>query len=135
MNTLKVISAFALVLVFFTTTMSAQTNHPLLGKWEATYTEKNESYQVIYEFKIENDRLKCYTYSIEKDKGEDEKYSSVIMKKVIFKGTKGTGVYIFEHEGKNYEVQANLKLENHNTLKISYTAWGYSDSETWRRVR
>ncbi|WP_422082382.1 hypothetical protein [Ulvibacterium sp.] len=134
MRVLRTISALAIVLVSITD-MNAQNNNPLLGAWEAEYEEKNEKSYVTYEFRNENGKLNCYTTYIKDDKGHGEKHESLAIKDVTFKGREGNGKYKFTYEGKEYEVKAMLKLENSHTLRIRYSAWGYSDNETWKRLK
>ena len=134
MRVLRTISALVIVLVSITY-MNAQNNNPLLGAWEAEYEEKNEKSYVTYEFRNENGKLNCYTTYIKDDKGHGEKHESLAIKDVTFEGGKGNGKYRFTYEGKEYEVNAGLKLENSHTLRISYSAWGYSDNETWKRLK
>ncbi|UJH68750.1 hypothetical protein [Allomuricauda sp. SCSIO 65647] len=133
MKALKIMTALTVVLMSITN-LTAQ-NNPLAGKWEAEYEENNEKSYVTYEFRKENGKLTCYTTYIKDDKGHGEKHESLAIKDVTFEGGKGTGTFIFAHEGKNYEVRAKLKLSDGNTLTISYSAWGYSDSETWKRLK
>ncbi len=124
----------ALVIWISITNLTAQ-NNPLAGKWEAEYEENNEKSYVTYEFRNENRKLTCYTTYIKDDKGRGEKYESLAIKDILFEGNKGTGKFLLAYEGKNYEVRANLTLRDGNTLIISYSVWGYSDSETWKRLQ
>ncbi len=132
MKALKIMTA--LVVFVSITNLTAQ-NNPLAGKWEAEYEENNEKSYVTYEFRNENGKLTCYTTYIKDDKGRGGEHESLAIKNVLFEGEKGKGTFIFAHEGKNYEVRANLKLRDGNTLIVSYSAWGYSDSETWKRSK
>ena len=115
------------------TNVTAQ-NNPLAGEWEVEYQENNEKSYVTYEFRNENGKLTCYTTYIKDDNGYGEKHESLAIKDVTFKREKGSGKFMFAYEGKKYEVRANLELIDSNTLVISYSAWGYSDSETWKRL-
>ncbi|BFP41420.1 hypothetical protein FGF1_22650 [Flavobacteriaceae bacterium GF1] len=133
MQALKIVTALAAVFLSITN-LTAQ-NNPLSGKWEAEYEENNEKSYVTYEFRNENGRPICYTTYIKDDKGRGAAHESLAIKDITFEGGKGTGKFIFAHEGKNYEVRAHLTLRDSNTLVISYSAWGYSDSETWKRLK
>lgn len=124
-----------LTVIWMTITNLTAQNKPLTGKWEAEYEENNEKSYVTYEFRNENGNLNCYTTYLKDDKGNSEPYESLAIKDVTFEGREGTGKFIFAHEGKNYEVRAQLTLEDSNTLAIRYSAWGYSDSETWMRLK
>ncbi|NER14877.1 hypothetical protein GWK08_15580 [Leptobacterium flavescens] len=134
MKILKTLFAMAILLVSLTKA-TAQTDDPLIGKWEVEYKEDNEKSYVIHEFRKEQGVLKCYTVFVKDDKGNGEEYESVAIKDITFKGGSGTGTYMFTHEGEKYEFRARLKLKDHNTLTISYSAWGYVDSETWKRLK
>lgn len=133
MKVLKTISALAIVVVSLAN-VTAQTNNPLIGKWEAEYEENNEKSYVTYEFRNENGTLNCYTTYVKDDKGRGEKHESLAIKDITFEGERGTGKFKLAHEGKDYELRAKLKLEDGNTLTISYSAWGYTDKETWKRL-
>ncbi|TMU55138.1 hypothetical protein [Flagellimonas algicola] len=133
MKALKIITVLVAVLVSITN-LTAQSN-PLTGKWEAEYEENNEKIYVTYEFRNENGKHTCYTTYIKDDKGRGEEHESLALKDIVFGGGKGTGKFIIDHKGKNYEVRANLKLRDDNTLIVSYSAWGYSDNETWIRLK
>ena len=132
MKVLKLMTALVVVSMSITN-LTAQ-NNPLAGEWEAEYQENKVKSYVTYEFRNENGKRTCYTTYIKDDKGRSEKHESLVIKDILFKEGKGTGTFIFTHEGKNYEVRANLVLKDSNTLIIRYSAWGYSGSETWKRL-
>ncbi|WP_420401349.1 hypothetical protein [Flagellimonas sp.] len=133
MKSLTTFTTLVVVLVSITN-LTAQ-NNPLTGKWEAEYEENNEKFYVTYEFRNENGKPTCYATYIKDDKGRGEEHESLAIKDIVFEGEKGTGKFIIDHKGKNYEVRANLKLSDNNTLVVSYSAWGYSDNETWKRLK
>ena len=132
---MKVLRRITALVVWLSITNLTAQNNPLAGKWEAEYEENNEKSYVTYEFRNKNRKLTCYTTYIKDDKGRGEKYESLAIKDILFEGKKGTGKFMLAYEGKNYEVRANLTLRDGNTLIISYSAWGYSDSETWKRLK
>lgn len=132
MNTL-IITIF---LVFLSITrISSQSNDSLLGKWQTTYEENGEKAFVSYEFKNVDGRLKCYTFYIKDDKGEGTKYHSLAMENIVLKEGNGKAKYRYNEEGKKYVFDANLYLKNENTLQISYSYWGYSNTEIWKRLK
>ncbi|MDY8136446.1 hypothetical protein [Aquimarina sp. 2201CG5-10] len=116
------------------TSSQAQTNDTLIGKWETSYEEDGEKAYVTYEFKKVKEELKCYTLSIKNDKGEGGKYNSLAMKNIILNNGKGKAKYVYNEKGKNYVFDAKLNLKNENTLNISYSYWGYSNTEIWKRI-
>ncbi len=132
---MKVLRGITALAVWISITTLAAQNNPLSGNWEAEYEENNEKSYVTYEFRNENGKLTCYTNYIKDEKGRGEKYESLAIKDILFEGEEGTGKFILVYEGKNYEVRANLTLRDSNTLIISYSVWGYSDSETWKRLK
>ncbi len=132
---MKVLKGITVLVVWISITNLTAQNNPLTGKWEAEYEENNEKSYVTYEFRKENRKLICYTTYFKDDKGQGEEYESLAIKDILFEGGKGNGKFMLAYEGKHYEVRANLTLRDSNTLVISYSAWGYSDSETWKRLK
>ncbi len=131
MNTLK--TAIAILFIATTTVVNAQTNDALLGKWETTYEEDGKKTYITYEFKNVKGKLKCYTTSVKNNEGE-ENYESLAMEDISIKKGKGNAKYMYNEEGENYVLKAKLHFENANTLHISYSYWGYSNTEKWKRI-
>lgn len=134
MNTIKK-TATILVLLIATTVVRSQTNNALTGKWETTYKENNETVYITYQFKYVEEKLKCYSVSIKDHNGKKGKYESLVMKNIILNNQKGKAIYIYNDNGVDYEFKANLLLKNENTLNVSYSVLGYSDTEIWKRLK
>ena len=122
-------------ILFGALALQAQTTSRLLGTWESTEQEDGEIYHVVYQFKEVDQTIKAYTVSLKDDKGNAEAYSDLALDHITFKHNKGTGTYYFEYEGKQYDVSATLTLTDNNTLLLEYSYWGFSDSETWKRIK
>ncbi len=132
MNTLKTVVTIVILLIT-STVVNAQTNDALLGKWETTYDDDGKKIHMTYEFKNVKGKLKCYTTSAKNNEGE-EKFETLAMEEIKIKKGKGSAKYIYNEEGENYVLKAKLHFENINTLRISYSYWGYSNTETWKRI-
>lgn len=132
---MKLLQSFIGILVLFFTSYSlqAQSSASLKGKWETTYKLNGETGHVTYSFKDTKGKLQAYSISMKDDKGNEQKDNSLIMDKITFKDGKGTCTYMIKYEGKTYDIKAKLFLKNKNTLEVSYTYYGYSDKETWKR--
>ena len=134
MNVFKTIAAIVIAVVL-QANATAQNTHPLIGKWSAKYEENGEKMYMTQEFREENGKIICYTTYIKDSEDVGEAYESVVLQNIEFKKNRGKGDYKYTYEGENYEVRAKLELEGNDTLKISYSAWGYSDTETWKRQK
>ncbi|MDN5215141.1 hypothetical protein QQ020_23880 [Fulvivirgaceae bacterium BMA12] len=124
----------ALVIVAFACA-HGQSNSLLIGKWKTSYNDDGEKGFITYEIKTVDGKLKGHTQYIEDDKGNGEDYSSLVLKNIRFSDGKGKATYVIEYEGETYEAEASLTLVDVNTLKIHYSYMGYSDTETWKRVK
>ncbi|WBX75243.1 hypothetical protein PG911_11295 [Tenacibaculum ovolyticum] len=134
MNTIKK-TVTILILLIATTVLKAQTNDVLTGKWETTYKDNNENVYITYQFKYVKEKLKCYSVFIKDDSGKKGKYESLVMKNITLNNGNGKAIYIYNDNGVDYEFKANLLLKNENTLNVSYSVLGYSDTETWKRLK
>ncbi|WP_299556848.1 hypothetical protein [Seonamhaeicola sp.] len=134
MKVLKVIITL-LIVVVVQANATAQTTHPLIGAWGVAYEEDGEKIYLTNEFRKEKGELICYTTYIKDAKGNGEKYEAVVMQNIKFEDKNGKGDYKFTYEDKEYEVKAELQLTNYDTLIVSYSKWGYSDTETWKRLK
>ena len=130
----SIILPVALRMMAFTI-LKAQSNNSLIGKWETTYEIEGEKMNVVYQFKNEGKKLKCYTLFLKDDKGNGEAYDSIVMADVHFKDKTGNAEYVLKYEGEIYKVQAYLQLINENSLEVSYSYYGYADTEIWRKVK
>ena len=133
MNSLKV-TIVLLSLIFSSNHLNAQSINDLLGKWETTYIEEGEKATVVYEFIKEENQIKAYTILIKDDKGNKEPYKEVALDKIKFKDGKGKGTYFIEYDGDNYDLETDLKLKDATNLELSYSYWGYSDTEIWKKI-
>lgn len=127
-----------MVLVLVTlafTAVKAQSNHSLIGKWKTAYNEDGEKGYITYKIKSVDGELKGYTQYIEDDQGNGEDYHSLALTNIQFSNDKGKATYVIEYEGETYFAEASLRLEDANTLKVHYSYMGYSDTETWKRVK
>ncbi|MEO1628940.1 MAG: hypothetical protein AAFV25_27585, partial [Bacteroidota bacterium] len=84
--------------------------------------------------KDDGGKLLCHTLSLKDDQGRGEAYHSLVMTDIRFQGKKGEAQYLFKYEGETYEVKAALHLTSANTLEVSYSYYGYSDTEIWKRA-
>ncbi len=131
MNNLRIV-LLALAAISITA-LFAQSKDTLLGKWDASYDVEGEKINVRYEFKYKNGKLLCYTLNIKDDQGNGEAYHSLAMSDITFQHGKGTAQYVMEYEGEKYEVEASLRLINAKTLQVSYSYYGYPETETWTK--
>jgi SHS2 domain-containing protein len=107
----------------------------LAGQWKVTYNAQNLKGAVVYKIKKEGKKLTAYTYEMQDENGYGQKTS---IEKALtinaFKGKNANGIYKLEYEGKTYDVPCKIILIDANTFKLSYDYYGYSDTETWKRV-
>ncbi|MEN0048919.1 MAG: hypothetical protein AAF806_17780 [Bacteroidota bacterium] len=132
MKELKIILIAFMMIPF--AKVNAQSNSSLIDKWETTYEVEGEKINIVYQFKNNNETLLCHTLFLSDDKGNREAYDSVVMTNIRFNGEKGKAQYLFQYEEKTYEVEAFLHLTNANTLEVSYSYYGYADTELWQKV-
>jgi len=128
MMTLLVLLCFGLFGV------NAQSPDALIGKWEAVYEEDGEKATVTYKFSKENDKLICHTIYIKDDNGEGGEYNSVAMKNIRFEEGVGRAKYMYREEDKTYEMKAYLELKKPTLLQVSYSYWGFSETENWKKI-
>ncbi|MCV6631592.1 MAG: hypothetical protein OIF50_17215 [Flavobacteriaceae bacterium] len=126
--------AVTLIALLSLTCSNAQNDDVLLGKWKANYTEDNETFSVIYEFKRDKGALKCYSIYIE-IANERSDYKSLAMSKIVFNGIKGIANYTYKENNENFAMRTKLHLKDKNTLKLNYSYWGYTGEETWDRLQ
>ena len=124
-----------LMMACTTTALPAQINNDLIGKWEANYVYKGEKSMVIYEFKIVDGKLQCYSILRKNDRDVEQKNNSLSMKKIRFEKGRGTCKYLLKYEEDTYNIKAKLSLKDKNTLEVSYSYYGYSDTEIWKRTQ
>jgi hypothetical protein len=115
-------------------TANAQSQEALIGQWEGKYEENGEVIYITYQFKKEGNQLKCYTMSIKDDRGEEGAYTDLVMEDIVFKDGKGKAKYLYSEDDENYTLKAKLYLKTDHTLHISYSYWGFSDTEVWKRL-
>ena len=126
---------FLISILLVTASIKAQNNNDLIGKWETTYDDEGEKSYVTYEFKNVSGNLKCYTLYLKNDKGEGVKYNALAMDKITLNNGKGIAKYKYNEGNKNYVFDTKLHLKNQSTLYVSYSFWGYSNTEIWKRVK
>ncbi len=124
-----------IILLLFSIWINAQDGNVLIGKWETSYEEDGEKFYVTYEFKNINRKLKCYTLYIKDDKDEGAKYYSLAMEKIRMKEGKGDAKYKYNEGNKKYVFDAKLILKKTDILYVSYSFWGYSNTEIWKKVK
>lgn len=122
-----------LIAVLSLTFSNAQNEDVLLGRWKADYTEDNETFSVIYEFKKDKGKLKCYSVFIEIE-NERSDYKSLAMYKIVFNGVKGIANYTYKENNEDFTMRTKLRLKDKNTLNLNYSYWGYTGKETWHRL-
>ncbi|MEM9142283.1 MAG: hypothetical protein AAGA86_04800 [Bacteroidota bacterium] len=113
----------------------AQDAKALLGKWETVYKDKEGTAHITYEFVNENGQLLCYTRYIADEGGNGSEYNTLAMKNIHFKAGTGKALFMYKADKEVYELKASLELEGTNALQVSYSYWGYSDTEQWKKVQ
>ncbi len=107
----------------------------IIGKWKVNYHSKDFNGAVIYDLKKEQHIFNAYTYEYQDQNGNTEHAkSSKILSIEKFDGHKGEGIYNIEYEGKQYDVPCTIDMIDENTFKLSYDYYGYSDTETWKKL-
>jgi hypothetical protein len=114
--------------------VGAQSSDSLLGKWEAVYEGDGEKATVTYEFSKKNEKLVCHTVYIKDNSGEGGEYNTLAMKSIRFDEGEGKAKYIYKEEDETYEMKAYLELKETGVLKVSYSYWGISETETWKKT-
>ncbi|SIQ20994.1 hypothetical protein [Maribacter ulvicola] len=132
---MKILKKVVLIPLFaiFTVTTQAQNSKDLNGKWEAYYEQDNEKGYVTYEFKTEDKKLKAYSTLLKDVNGYKVKDNTLTLNEIKFSKGKGKCKYLIKYKEKVYNVPAKLILIDENTLEVSYSYYGYSDTETWKR--
>lgn len=132
MKNLKMILVAFMVITF--ANVKAQSYSSLIGQWKTIYEIEGEKIHVNYQFSYDNEKLLCRTLSLKDDKGNGEAYEVVVMSDIHFEKGKGEAKYSLKYEGETYEITATLQLINTNTLEVSYSYYGYTDTEVWKRI-
>lgn len=131
---MKLLKNTLTVLLFFTIFIGySQSQNNLLGKWKTTYDYEGQKLDVVYEIKNNSNKVKAFSIKMT-ILGESQKDDTMVMSNITMNDGKGKTKYYIEYEGKKYNVDAKLKLKDNNTLIVSYSYYGYSDNETWKRV-
>ena len=133
MKHLKVVLT-AIIVMAAAIQVRAQSASSLIGKWQTSYDWEEAKVTLQFEFKKQEGQLICLTLYIKDEEGNGEAYESVVMKDIRLKDGKGTARYLLTYEGESYELDAKREPISPNTLRVSYSQDGYSDTETWRRI-
>ncbi len=115
--------------------VNAFSNHSLIGEWETAYDVYGEKGFATYEIKSVDGRLKGYTQYVEDEKGNGQNYASLVLEDILWSTGKGRASYVMKYQGKTYATQVALTLVDANTLNAHYSYNGYSNNETWTRVK
>jgi len=134
MKQLKKSLGIILLLLSITSTQ-AQDTKSLLGKWKSTFELEGKKVEAIYEFKMNKDKLEGFSVEYKNEGGEVDNTAELIMDKISMANKKGEGRFIIKYDGDTYKVDSDLILKDNNTLEISYSYYGYSDTETWTRMK
>ncbi|TYA71393.1 hypothetical protein [Seonamhaeicola marinus] len=106
----------------------------IIGKWKVNYNSDDFKGAIIYSLKKEGDIYNAYSYEYQDEKGYAEKAENVKTLTIkTFDGYKGKGIYRFEYEGEQHQVDCSIDMVDENTFKLSYDYYGYADVETWKR--
>jgi len=117
------------------TVPNAETDY-IIGKWKVSYDTKEFKGSVVYDIKKEGNTFNAYTYEYQDENGYGEpaeKTKTVSIES--FDGHTGKGVYKVQYEGETYDVACTIDMVDKNTFTLSYESYGYSDTETWKRVQ
>ena len=106
----------------------------LIGKWKVTYNSEEYKGSIIYDLKKEGKEFNAYTFEYEDEKGYTATADgSKVLAIHEFNGKAGNGIYYFEHENEEYEVNCQIDLIDENSFRLSYDYYGYAGVETWKR--
>ncbi len=125
----------ALIVVISTGNLIAQSKLILSGKWTCPYEMEGEKGIATYEFKEDGGAINAYSLLFETENGSTYSDNDIVLKDIDFSDGKGKASCIVKEDGEIYEINAQLTLINSNTLKIQYSAWGYSEKEIWKRKK
>lgn len=108
----------------------------IIGKWIVKYNEEDFEGAIVYDIRKEGTKFNAYTYEYQDTKGHGEKAEqtkTLVLKS--FDGYTGKGIYTINYEGEKYEVACDVNMIDDTTFKLSYTYYGYSDVETWKKLK
>ena len=115
--------------------LMAQNQDALLGKWTCPYELEGEKGMITYEFKKDKGVLKAYSVLYAPDGESEYEDDELVLKDIKFSDGKGKASCILEDDGEVYELNAQLNLLSSDKLEVKFSAWGYSEKETWKKVR
>lgn len=106
----------------------------LLGKWKVIYNDESFKGEVVYEVKLEGERVKGYAISYKDESGKTTEMEELVLQLKSYKKGKGKGTYSADYEGTRYDMNCTLKLVSPRELTVSYSYYGYSGTEQWIRM-
>ena len=106
----------------------------LLGKWKVIYDDESFKGEVIYEVKLEGEKVKGYAISYQDESGQTNAMEELVLQLKSYKKGKGKGTYSVDYEGTRYDMNCTLKLVSPRELTVSYTYYGYNGTEQWIRM-
>ena len=107
----------------------------LVGKWKVNYNSETFKGAIVYNIKKEGNTFNAYAYEYIDMEGYREKAKNektLIIKSIGNKS--GKGVYNIKYENNVYDVPCTIKIIDNDSFILSYDYFGYSDSETWKRL-
>ncbi|WP_299839507.1 hypothetical protein [uncultured Tenacibaculum sp.] len=107
----------------------------LVGKWKVNYNSETFKGAIVYNIKKDGNTFNAYTYEYIDMEGYREKAKNKKILIITSVGSEnGKGVYNIKYENNVYDVPCTIKIIDNNSFIISYDYFGYSDSETWKRL-
>lgn len=104
----------------------------LKGKWKTTYNTKEFKGAILYEFKLENEKINGYSIEYQDENGYGEKSNNALTLTIHkINNFKGKGIYFITYQGEKHKVKCTIEMINLKKFKLSYDYYGYSDSEIW----
>ena len=130
---MKRIMQLTLVFVLMGSVQSAQAQqeNKLLGKWDIEYVGEKE--KAVYEFRMENGKVKGYSILIIDEKGTEYKDNSLVLENIEFDGDEGEADYSMDYEGEKYEMECEIDMASDKHIVVKYSYWGYKGKEVWRK--
>lgn len=106
----------------------------IIGKWKVNYNNNDFKGAILYDLKKEGNEFNAYTYEYLDGEGnskEAEPNKTLTIKS--FDGYQGNGIYRFDYEGEQFQVDCSIDMLDENTFQLRYDYYGYADVETWKR--
>ncbi len=108
---------------------------PFIGKWRASFDYEGSLGYMIVQITPKEEKMVGHVIAFEDDQGNSEAAKEFVLEFTKEKTWGWKALYTTEYENETYEIPCKVKLLNPSQLQLSYDYYGYSDIETWTKIK